>query len=291
MSFKRRKIIMKKILSIVLIMALLVSCLTACGSTDETFGGAINVISREDGSGTRGAFTEITGVDDGDGDRTIASAQFISSTQTVITTVAGDTNAIGYISLASLSDSVKALKVNGVEATVENVINGSYTIARPFNIALGVSACDAANDFVAFIFSAEGQAIVEEEGGISTGDTGAYGTAPDLTGSTITISGSTSVFPIMEVLTETYSEMTGCKFELSGGGSSTGMKDAMAGTVDIGMASRELKDSESAVVEGLAIAMDGIAVIVNSANPVDSLSMEEIMNIYIGEMTAWDDLV
>ncbi|MFI3167529.1 MAG: substrate-binding domain-containing protein [Bacillota bacterium] len=283
---------MKKILSVVVVLALCLTMFAGCGSSDDgTFSGSINVISREDGSGTRGAFTEITGIDDGDGDRTIASAQFISSTQTVITTVADDQYAIGYISLASLSDSVKALQVAGVDATVENVINGSYTIARPFNIALGVTACDAANYFVEFIFSAEGQAIVEEEGGISTGDTGAYTNIPDLTGQTITISGSTSVFPIMEVLTETYSEMTGCKFELSGGGSSTGMKDAMAGTVDIGMASRELKDSESAEVTGLAIAMDGIAVIVNSSCPIDSLSMEEIMNIYIGETTDWDDLV
>ncbi len=287
---------MKKILSLALVLVLCLAMFAGCGSSssvvseDGTISGSINVISREDGSGTRGAFTEITGIDDGDGDRTIASAQFISSTQTVITTVAGDSYAIGYISLASLSDTVKALQVGGVDATVENVLNGSYTIARPFNIALGVDACEAAEYFVEFIFSAEGQAIVEEEGGISTGNTGAYSNIPDLTGETITISGSTSVFPIMEVLTETYAEMTGCKFELSGGGSSTGMKDAMAGTVDIGMASRELKDSESAEVTGMAIAMDGIAVIVNSANPIDSLTMEEIMNIYIGEVTDWSEL-
>ncbi len=296
---------MKKLLSILLASAMVLS-LTACSSeteetttTEETtvategaFEGAITVVSREDGSGTRGAFVEITGVDSGDGDNTTLDAVIQDGTGKVMVAVAQDPNAIGYISLGSLDSSVKAVMVDGVEATVENINSGAYKVARPFNIATkqGAELSEVANELLQFVFTAEAQAIVEAEGFIQVEATTAEFTSAQPEG-TITIGGSTSVTPVMEKLVEAYKALNpNATINLESIGSSAGMQGAMDGTFDIGMASRELKDSESAELNGMVLAMDGIAVVVNNENPTSDLTMEQIMKIYTGEITDYSEL-
>ncbi|MBQ8688100.1 MAG: extracellular solute-binding protein [Ruminococcus sp.] len=260
--------------------------LTGCGSANT----AITVISREDGSGTRGAFTELMGIAVDDVDNTVATAEISNSTSVVMQSVAGNTNAIGYISLGSLNDDVKAVSVDGIAATVENVSNGTYNVARPFNIATKEELSELASDFVTFIMSADGQAIIEEEGYIKASENGAY-TPAGLEG-TIVVAGSTSVAPVMEVLADAYKALnTGVTIEIQQTGSSAGMTSAIEGACDIGMASREVKESE--IAEGLiptVIAMDGIAVIVNNENEIDNLTSEQIMNIYTGTVTDWSEV-
>lgn len=252
----------------------------------------INVISREDGSGTRGAFVEIIGILEKDAsgnevDRTYEEAVIQNGTNAVMTTVAGDKYAIGYISLGSLNDTVNAVKVEGIEATAENVQNGSYKIARSFNVAYKGDLSPLAQDFMDFILSAEGQAIVVEEGGVQVGkDLPAY--AGTIQEGDLVVAGSTSVSPTMEKLAEAYQEMySGVSIEIQSTGSSAGMQSAMEGTAELGMASRDLKDSELAVLTAEVIAIDGIAVIKNSANTVEDLSIDEIKAIYIGEAVEW----
>ena len=270
-------------------------CLMASAAVAEFDAGKlIDVISREDGSGTRGAFVELTGVEQKiDGkkvDMTTEDAQITNNTAVMMTTVAGDTYAIGYISLGSLNDSVKAVKVAGVEATAENVKSGAYKVARPFNIAWKEDALsDAGKDFIAYILSSEGQAIVNANGYVGSDDAAAY-EAAGVTGKVV-VAGSSSVSPVMEKLAEAYmAANTGVEIEIQTSDSTTGMTSAMEGSCEIGMASRELKEAEAAELESTAIAMDGIAVIVNNDNPVEDLSLEQIGAIYTGETTAWNEL-
>lgn len=275
-----------KLVSAGLAMMMTAALFTGCGNAKNT----ITVISREDGSGTRGAFTELMGITVDDVDNTVETAEISNSTSVVIQSVAGNKNAIGYISLGSLGDDVKAVSVDGVEATVDNINNGTYKVARPFNIATKEDISELASDFVTFIMSADGQAIVEEEGYIKASDNGAY-TPAGLEG-TIVVAGSTSVAPVMEVLADAYKKLnTAVTIEIQQTGSSAGMTSTIEGACDIGMASREVKDSETA--EGLiptVIAMDGIAVIVNKENTVDNLTSEQIKNIYTGEFTDWSEM-
>lgn len=252
----------------------------------------INVVSREDGSGTRGAFVEIVGIleKDADGnevDRTYEEAVIQNGTDAVLTTVAGDDYGIGYISLGSLNDTVNAVKIEGVEATAENVQNGSYKISRPFNVAHKGELSPLAQDFMNFILSAEGQAIVVEEGYVQVStDLAAY--AGEEQSGNLVVAGSTSVTPVMEKLAEAYQGMySGVSIEIQSTGSSAGMQSAMEGTAELGMASRNLKDSELEVLTAEVIAIDGIAVISNNANPIDDLTIDEVKAIYVGESTEW----
>ncbi len=275
-----------KIMSVFAAMIMAASTLTGCGGGNSE----ITVISREDGSGTRGAFTELMGIAVDDVDNTVSSAEISNSTSVVIQSVAGNSNAIGYISLGSLSDEVKAVSVDGTEATVDNINSGEYKVARPFNIATREDISDLAADFVSFIMSADGQAIVEEKGYIKASDAGAY--TPSNMSGTIVVAGSTSVAPVMEVLADEYKVLnSGVTIEIQQTGSSAGMTSAIEGACDIGMASREVKDSE--IQQGLVptvIAMDGIAVIVNNDSEIDNLTSEQIKNIYTGEITDWSEI-
>lgn len=264
----------------------------AAGASME---GAIDVISREDGSGTRGAFIELFGVEQKDAsgekvDYTTDDAEITNSTEVMITSVAGDKQAIGYISLGSLNDSVKALRIDGAAATVDDIKDGTYKIARPFNIVTTGEVSDVAQDFINFIFSEEGQKVVEDNGYISQGNQGAY-TASGKSGK-VTVAGSSSVTPVMEKLAEAYkalnSEVT---VEVQQSDSTTGVTSSIEGVCDIGMASRDLKDEETAKgAQGQVIAMDGIAVVVNNDNPVDDLTSEQVKDIYVGDTTDWSDL-
>ena len=254
--------------------------------------GPITVVSREDGSGTRGAFVELIGVvDEEDNDMTTVDATISNSTEVVIQTVAGNTGAIGYISLGSLDDTVKGVKIDGVEPTAENIENGSYTVSRPFNVATkGELTNEAAQDFMNYIMSAEGQAVVEEEGYIPVEGAEAF-TSTNPSGS-VTISGSSSVSPLMEKLKEAYEAVNpNVSIELQTSDSTTGMTNTINGMCDIGMASRELKQEE--LDQGLVntvIATDGIAIIVNNDSPIEELTSEQVRDIYLGNITDWSEL-
>ena len=256
----------------------------------------IVVVSREDGSGTRGAFIELMGVEqkDADGkkvDYTTLDAEIVNSTSVVLQTVAGNEAAIGYISLGSLNDTVKALQIDGADATVENIKSGAYKVARPFNIATKGEVSEAAQAFIDFILSAEGQAVVQDNKYIASVDN-----APAFAGSTVAgkvvIAGSSSVTPVMEKLKEAYSALNpNAEIEIQMSDSSTGIKMVLEGTCDIGMASRELKDSETS--EGATptvIAIDGIAIIANLGNPIAGLTAEQVRQIYVGETLNWADI-
>ncbi len=293
---------MKKIASLLLVAVLIITAFTGCGGKDSSensenplAGKSVSVISREDGSGTRDAFVELMGIMEKDAsgekvDYTTLSAEITNSTSVMMTTVAGNKAAIGYISLGSLNDKVKALKVNGVDATAENVKNGNYPVSRPFNIVTKENLSDIGNDFVKFILSAEGQEIVEENGYVAVKEADSYVPA-NLSGKII-IAGSSSVTPVMEKLSEKYMEINpDVTIEVEQSDSTTGVTSTVDGICDIGMASRSLKDEELAkgVVE-TTIAMDGIAVIVNIENPTDDLTSEIIKAIYTGDITSWDDI-
>ena len=298
---------MKKLTVLLLAGVLAGSVLTGCGSkdSDATDGGnkegasgwdeagKISVVSREDGSGTRGAFVELFGVEeekDGEKvDMTTSDANITNSTSVMMTQVAGNEYAIGYTSLGALNDTVKAVKIGGVDASAENVKNGSYEISRPFNIAVKEGVSDAAKDFMGFIMSEEGQAIIEEEGYIPVEVEGAYAS----TGASgkVTVGGSSSVAPVMEKLAEAYKNVnTNVNVEVQQSDSTTGMTSAMDGSYDIGMASRELKDSE---LEGgltpTVIALDGIAVIVNNDNTTEDLTKDQVKAIFTGEVSTWKE--
>lgn len=270
------------------------------GCTGGAFDAAdeITVISREEGSGTRGAFVELFGVEEENEsgekvDRTVATADVQTSTGVVLTSVSGNRNAIGYISLGSLNDTVKALQIDGVAPSVAAVKDGSYKIARPFNIAYNeASLSDAAREFIAYILSAEGQQIVEEAGYIPVSENAAAFASSSASG-TVTVSGSSSVTPVMEKLKEAFAAVNAnITVEVNMSDSTTGMTDAASGNCDIGMASRALKDSElSSGLTGTQIALDGIAVIVNPENPLTSLSGEQVKSIYVGDATVWADVM
>lgn len=255
----------------------------------------IAVISREDGSGTRGAFVELFGVEekDADGnkvDRTSDEADITNSTSVMMTSVAGNPYSIGYVSLGSLNETVKAVKIDGAEATVENVKSGAYGISRPFNIATKADVSEVAQDFIDFIMSSDGQKVVEEAGCIPQETSGAYaGSKPS---GKIVVAGSSSVTPVMQKLKEAYLAVNpNAEIEIQESDSTTGMNSAIDGVCDIGMASRELKDTE--IEKGLTptvIATDGIAVIVNNENPIEDLTKDQVKSIYIGETISWSEV-
>ena len=280
---------MKKILAMVLAMLLVIG--SACAVAEE-----INVISREDGSGTRGAFIELFGIEqkDADGnkvDYTTDEADITNSTSVMMTSVAGNPNAIGYISLGSLNETVKALTIDGVEASVENIKAGAYTVARPFNIATKAEVSEAAQAFIDFILSAEGQAVIEANGYIAVVED-----APAYAGSSVegkvVVAGSSSVTPVMEKLKEAYEAINpNANIEVQQSDSTTGMNNAIEGVCDIGMASRAVKDSEiEAGLTSTTIAMDGIAVIVSNDNATEGLTTDQVRAIYMGEITDWSEV-
>ena len=274
------------------------SFLTACGGSsgdNSSQGGTINVVSREEGSGTRGAFIELFGVEEKDKngekvDLTTDTAIVTNSTAVMLTTVAGDANAIGYASLGSLDETNKILQIDGVDATVENIKNGSYKISRPFNIVTKDGLSDAAKDFIGFILSSDGQAVVEKAGYIPLDNAPAY-TAKTNKGK-IVVSGSSSVTPVMEKLKEAYNKTNpDIEVEVQQSDSTTGIINATEGTADIGMASRNLEDAElEKGVTETVLALDGIGVIVNKDSKVTGLTSEQVKAIYTGEITSWDDL-
>lgn len=309
------KKVLSKITAITVMSALAVTAFAGCGgnsssssSASETSGASetkaestafdtsktIAVVTREEGSGTRDAFTELTGVlvKDGDTktDNTTSSAVTINSTEAVITNVKDNDSAIGYISLGSLNDTVKALKVGSVEATAENVKSGDYVISRPFNIAYKGELSEVAQDFVDYILSSDGQKVVADEGYVAVTENAAYsGKKPE---GKISVAGSSSVSPVMEKLAEAYQKVnTNAKVEIQTSDSSAGMQAAMEGTCDIGMASRELKDKEASELKATTIAKDGIAIIVNKANSCEDLTVDRIKSIYTGETTVWSDVI
>ena len=280
---------MKKLVSTLL--ALLMMATSAMAAADE-----INVISREDGSGTRGAFVELFGIQQKNEagekvDYTTDECDITNSTSVMMTSVSGNDCAIGYISLGSLNDTVKALSIDGAAATVENIKAGSYKVARPFNIATLSTIGEAAQDIIAFIMSAEGQSVIEANGYIS-----AVEAAPAFAGGKVSgkvvIAGSSSVTPVMEKLTEAYQALNGnVEFELQQSDSSAGLTAVKDGVCVIGMASRDLKTSElEAGLQPQVIAMDGIAVVVSNDNPVNGLTTQQVRSIYMGEITDWSEV-
>lgn len=292
---------MKKSICFGLLLTMAAGLLAGCGGQQAeekgngAAGSAITVVSREDGSGTRGAFIELFGIEEKNDagekiDNTTDAAEITNSTAVMMTTVAGNPAAIGYVSLGSLNDSVKAVSIDGAEATVENIKNGSYTAARPFHIATKAEVSAAAQDFINFIMSEDGQAVVEENGYISQGNTGAFaGTLPE---GRIVVAGSSSVTPVMEKLKEAYLALNPkASIEVQQSDSTTGMTSAIEGMCDIGMASRELKDSElEAGLTPTVIAMDGIAVIVNQENAVGNLESTQVRDIFTGAVTDWAEV-
>ena len=284
---------MKKLAVILMVSAVILSLSFASGASETN--SKINVISREEGSGTRGAFVELTGVEEKiDGvkvDQTTLDAEIASSTSVVITTVEGDKNAIGYISLGSLSDKVKAIEVDGVYPTTESVKSGEYKISRPFVMAYKTLS-ETAEDFLKFVMSSNGQDIVAKKGYIRVDDSNKYTYESSKKSGSVTISGSSSVDPVMEVLVEAYMALNpDVKVTLMQSDSTTGINDAISGKSDIGLSSRNLKASE--LEKGLeynVMAMDGIAVIVNNENAVKGLSSETIRDIYKGLVTTWAGL-
>lgn len=308
---------MKKFICTALTLAMVVGSLAGCGSssskeTTAASGAAteaateaaaasdfdtskeISVNSREDGSGTRGAFIELFGVEEkaADGtkvDNTTVEANITNSTAVMMTSVAGDPYAIGYISLGSLNDTVKAAKIDGAEATTDNVANGTYKVARPFNIVTKDGLSDVAKDFVDYIMSAEGQDIIEQNGYIKIDQNAAAyaGSKPE---GKIVVAGSSSVSPVMEKLKEAYLAVnTNADIEIQTSDSTTGVTSTQEGICDIGMASRDLKDTETGVT-ATTIAQDGIAVIVNNENPVENLTSDQVKSIFTGETTVWADV-
>lgn len=264
-------------------------------SSDWDSSNDITIVSREDGSGTRGAFIELFGIEekkDGEKvDMTTDDAQITNSTSVMLTTVAGDDYAIGYVSLGSLNDTVKALKIDGEEATEQNIKDGKYKICRPFNIATKEGADnEVAKDFIAYIMSKEGQQVISDNGYI--GDDSAEAYAGSKPSGKAVVGGSSSVSPVMEKLIEAYKKVnTGAEIELQTTDSTTGMTSAIDGSYDIGMASRELQDEEKDKLDSQVIATDGIAVIVNKNNTTDELSSDQVKTIYTGDATTWDEVV
>ena len=315
----------KKIVTLFMVAALAATALVGCGGNEATeapaeetvetvedeavveeteeaaesdfdYDNDIAVISREDGSGTRGAFIELFGVEQKNEagekiDYTTVEATITNNTSVMMTTVANDEYAIGYISLGSLNDTVKALKIDGVEASVENIENGTYTVNRPFNLAVKEELTDAAADFMNYILSAEGQAIVNDNGYIMIDNAAAAYESNGAEGKVV-VAGSSSVTPVMEKLKEAYAAVNAnVTVEINTSDSSTGVSSAIEGTCDIGMASRALKDTETAEgVKEVTIAKDGIAVIVNNNNPVEDLTTETVKNIYVGDILTWSEI-
>ena len=285
---------MKKGLAVA--MAALLGVATMGTTAMAAASGDITICSREDGSGTRGAFIELFGIEekDADGnkvDNTTEAAKITNSTSVMLSTVAQDENAIGYISLGSLNDTVKAVKIDGAEATAENVANDTYKVSRPFNIVTGEKVSEAAQDFVNYIMSEEGQQIVEDNGYIKADAEAKPYEAADVEGKVV-VAGSSSISPVMEKLKEAYEAVNkNVTVEVQQSDSTTGVTSAAEGICDIGMASRELKDEETEMnLTATVIAKDGIAVVVNNENEVEDLTSDQVKAIFTGETTEWEDL-
>ena len=307
---EKKEMKMKKILAMVTTVVMMMGLATGCGSSNYGNGSAedndngnvefdssyeISVVSREDGSGTRGAFIELFGIEQKDEngekvDYTTDEAIITNNTSVMMTTVADDEYAIGYVSLGSLNDTVKALMVDGAKASEENIKNGTYKVSRPFNIATKGDVSEVTQDFLDFILSKEGQEVVSENKYIALDVAESY--AGNKPAGKIVIAGSTSVTPLMEKLKEAYLEInTNAEIQIQTNDSTTGMTMTKEGTCDIGMASRELKDAEIAEgLKGTVIATDGVAVIVNKANTLDDITSDQVKNIYMGEVLTWDEI-
>ena len=301
---------MKKFIAVLSVVGMVAAMAAGCGGNSDSKSSAdasgsasdwdsstdITIVSREDGSGTRGAFIELFGVEEKNDagekvDMTTEEAQITNSTSVMLTTVAGDEYAIGYVSLGSLDDSVKAVKIDGAEATADNIKSGDYKVSRPFNVATKKGQDnEVAKDFLNFILSKEGQDVVSEEGYIAQDDAQAFeGTQPS---GKLVVGGSSSVSPVIEKLIEAYKAVNpNADIELQTTDSTTGMTSTIDGSYDIGMASRELKDEEAAELDSTVIATDGIAVIVNNANPTDELTSDQVKAIYTGDALTWDEVV
>ena len=304
---------MKKIAAAVMMVSMVAVTAVGCGSSNgtDTKGADANqsdatsdwdetsdvtIVSREDGSGTRGAFIELFGIeekqDDGTKvDMTTTDAQITNNTSVMLTTVADNEYAIGYVSLGSLNDSVKALKIDGAEATAENIKAGKYKVSRPFNIAVKKDMKnEVAKDFINYVMSEEGQKIVSDNGYIPVDGAKPY-SGKEVSGKVV-VGGSSSVSPVMEKLIEGYKAVNSkANVELQTTDSTTGMTSTIDGSYDIGMASRDLKDDEAAKLQNTVIATDGIAVIVNKNNTTDELSADQVKSIYTGDATTWDEVV
>lgn len=299
---------MKKILALAATVSMVAALAAGCGNSgaaDDTASDSkaatwdssndITIVSREDGSGTRGAFIELFGIEEKDAsgekvDNTTTDAQITNSTSVMMTTVSGDEYAIGYVSLGSLDDSVKAVKIDGAEATAENVKSGTYKVSRPFNIVTKDGADnEVAADFIDFILSTDGQAVVTDNKYIALDDTKAFaGTSPS---GKCVVGGSSSVSPVMEKLIEAYKAVnSNAEIELQTTDSTTGVTSTQDGSYDIGMASRELKDTETGVTSTV-IATDGIAVVVNNDSTVDELTSDQVKTIYTGGAYTWDEVI
>lgn len=278
----------KKTIAAIVLSVFAVITIVSCQKNDGSYSGKeITVISREEGSGTRGAFVELFGVEQNKVDRTTDTADITNSTEVMISSVEGNKFAIGYVSLGSLNSRVKALQIDGAEASVANIKNGTYKISRPFNIVTKNNVSETAQDFIDFILSESGQSFVEKTGYISVTPKGAYA-AKNLNGK-VTVAGSSSVTPVMEKLKEAYEVVnTNMKVEIQMSDSTTGVNSAVSGVADIGMASRDLKASEKDKgVSQITIASDGIAVIVNNNNPLSDVSKEFVRDVFVGDVTQW----
>ncbi len=285
---------MKKTICALIAGLMCVSVFAGCKS-DNSGDDSITVITRETGSGTRGAFIELFGIEEKNDagekdDKTIKTAEESNSTAVMLTSVENNKNAIGFVSLGALNNKVKALNIDGNEATIENIKNNTYKVARPFNIATKGEVSEAAQDFINYIMSEDGQSVVETAGYISEGNKGPFeGTKPS---GTLKVTGSSSVSPLMEKLIEAYNKLNGdLKIELQQNDSTSGINAVIDGTCDIGMASRELKDSETEKgATPTVIAIDGIAVIVNKECSVTTMTSEQVKEIYTGKITKWSEL-
>lgn len=299
---------LKKFITVVAMTAMVGTLAVGCGKSDSKDNGSdkksesswdssnnITILSREDGSGTRGAFIELFGIEEEKNgekvDMTTDEAQITNSTSVMMTTVAGDDYSIGYVSLGSLDDSVKALKIDGAEATAENIKAGKYKVSRPFNIAVKKDMKnEVAKDFINYVMSEEGQKIVSDNGYIPVDGAKPY-SGKEVSGKVV-VGGSSSVSPVMEKLIEGYKAVNSkANVELQTTDSTTGMTSTIDGSYDIGMASRDLKDDEAAKLQNTVIATDGIAVIVNKNNTTDELSADQVKTIYTGDATTWDEVV
>ena len=224
-------------------------------------------------------------------DKTTSSVQITNSTSVMMTTVAENKAAIGYISLGSLNDTVKAVKIDGAEASVDTVKDGSYKIVRPFNIVTKDKLSKQAQDFENYIMSADGQKIIQDNGYIKADEKAPAYKSNGAKGKVV-VGGSSSVTPVMEKLKEAYAKANkDVTVEVQQSDSTTGVTNAIEGTCDIGMASRDLADSEAKKgVKATVIAKDGIAVIVNKDSKVDELTSAQVKDIYTGKTTKWADI-
>jgi len=293
------------LIGVLLVAAFVAVSFYGCQGTDSNQGsgngsaptGAISVYSREDGSGTRSAFIELFGIQQTDAsgskvDMTVLSASITNSTSVMMTSVSSDANGIGYISLGSLNDTVKAVTIDGVEATTANVKNGTYKISRPFNVATKDGLSAVAQDFLDYIMSADGQKVIVDNGYVAIDDNAKPYTGSGMSGKVV-VAGSSSVTPVMEKLAEAYQAINpNANIEVQQSDSTTGMNMALDGTCDIGMASRDLADSEiSGGLKSTTIAMDGIAVIVSNKMGIDGLTSAQVKDIFTGAATNWEDVL